>query len=98
MCSRGIVKQNKLSFPLRKMGSIATRAGIEPTSLAFREIMLTITPPKLPDVTTLTTPTLSERSVQTITSGMTDLRDFSDFRLNYYVIALLQSRSTIGVY
>ena len=30
----------------------ADRAGIEPTALAFRVSVLTITPPKLPDVIT----------------------------------------------
>ena len=51
-----------------KMGNIAPRVGIEPTSLAFS--VLAITPPRLPDVTALPTPTsirgsLPETSVQT---------------------------------
>ena len=40
-----------------KMGNIAYRVKIESTSLAFQVIVLTITPPRLPDVTTLSTPT-----------------------------------------
>ena len=49
---------------------IVPRAGIEPTTLAFQASMLTITPPRFPDVTTVPTPTclcslLPERSVQT---------------------------------
>ena len=38
-----------------KMGIIAPRAGIKPTSLAGRVSVLTITLPKLPDVTILST-------------------------------------------
>ena len=57
------------------MGNIAPRAGIEPTSLAFLASELTITPPRLPDVTTLhmsacSRGTLPERSVQTTTVSM----------------------------
>ena len=53
-----------------KMGTISPKVGIEPTSLAFRYSVLTITLPRLPDVTTLPTPiylrgSLPERSVQT---------------------------------
>ena len=53
-----------------KIGNIMPRVGIEPTSLAFQAIVLTITPPRLPDVAILPTPTfpygcLPERSVQT---------------------------------
>ena len=40
-----------------KMGNIVPRVKIEPISLAFWVSMLTITPPSLPDVTTLPTPT-----------------------------------------
>ena len=40
-----------------KMGNIKPRAGIKCTSLAFRVHMLTITPPRLPDVTAPPTPT-----------------------------------------
>ena len=55
-----------------KMGIIAPRAGIEPTSAEFGVRMLTITPLRLSDVTTLSMPTclcgsLHERSVQTTT-------------------------------
>ena len=35
-----------------KMGNIATRVGTEPTYLAFWPSVLTISPPRLPDVTT----------------------------------------------
>ena len=34
-----------------KRGNIVPRARIEPASLAFRASVLTITPPKIPDVT-----------------------------------------------
>ena len=52
------------------MENIAPKAGIESTSIAFRASVLSITPPRFLDVTTLPTPTclcafLSERSVQT---------------------------------
>ena len=40
-----------------KMGNIVPTAGIEPTSLAFRASVLTITPHRIPDVTTIPTPT-----------------------------------------
>ena len=45
--------------------------GIEPTALAFRTSVLTITPPRIPDVTNLPMPTcvcgsLPEKSVSTI--------------------------------
>ena len=55
------------------MGNIQPRVGTEPTSLAFHTNVLTITPPKLPDVTILPTPTcvwgsLLEKLVKTITS------------------------------
>ena len=55
-----------------KMGNIAPRAEIEPTSLAFRASVLTITPPRIPYVTTLSKPaylcgSMPERSVQTTT-------------------------------
>ena len=51
-----------------KMGNNAYNVRIEPTSHAFGASVLTITPPRLPDVTTLFIPTclcdsLSERSV-----------------------------------
>ena len=51
-------------------GIIAPRAGIEPTSLAFCAIVLTITPARLPDVTTLPTVpggSVPERAVQITT-------------------------------
>ena len=38
-----------------KMGNIVLRAGVEPTSLAFWASVLTITPPMLPDATTVPT-------------------------------------------
>ena len=57
-----------------KMGNIVPGAGIKPTSLTFRARVLpsTITPHRLPDVTTMPTPTclcdsLPQRSVQTTT-------------------------------
>ena len=55
-----------------EMGNIVLRVGIELTSLAFQASVLTITPPRLCDVTTLPTPTclcgsLPERSLQTDT-------------------------------
>ena len=55
-----------------KMRNIVPSAGIEPTSLAFQASVLTITPPRLPDVTTLPTATflhcsLPERSGLTTT-------------------------------
>ena len=33
-----------------KMGNIVSKVGIEPTSLAFHASVLTISPPRLPDV------------------------------------------------
>ena len=44
-----------------KMGNIAPRDEIEPTPPAFWTSMLTITPPRLPDITKLPTSTLSVR-------------------------------------
>ena len=38
---------------MMKMGNIAHRAGIEPIYIAFQASMLTITPPRPPDVTML---------------------------------------------
>ena len=55
--------------------NIAPKAGIETTSLAFRANVLTITPPRLPAVTTLPTPTciyvyeLLNGPLQTITQA-----------------------------
>ena len=40
-----------------KMGNIVPKTGIDATPLAFQDIVLTITPSRLPDVTTLPTPT-----------------------------------------
>ena len=40
-----------------KMGNIMHRLGIEPISRAFRAIVITVTPARLPDATTLQTPT-----------------------------------------
>ena len=56
------------------MGVMAMGAGIEPTPLALQTNVLTITPPRLPDVTTLAMPacpcdSLPESSVQTTTKG-----------------------------
>ena len=55
-----------------KMGNNLARAGIKPTSLALWANVLTITPPRLPDVTVLPMPAcpcgfLPERSVKTST-------------------------------
>ena len=55
-----------------KMRNIVPRVGIEPTSLAFQANLLTISPPRIPDVTTLPVATclcscLPERSVQITT-------------------------------
>ena len=51
-----------------KMGNIVPRAGINPTSLAPHASMLTITPPRFPDVATLlTVATRPCDSVQTTT-------------------------------
>ena len=52
-----------------KMGNNAPRAGIKPTSLAFWASVLTLSPPRLADVTPLPTPTclfssLPERPLQ----------------------------------
>ena len=60
-----------------EMGNIAPRAGIEPTFLGFWASALTITPPRLPDVTALPMPTclyvaLPEMSVPTPTLLNTD--------------------------
>ena len=41
-----------------KIGYIAHRVGIEPTPLAFRVSVLIVTPPKLPNATTVLTPTM----------------------------------------
>ena len=54
------------------MGNIVPRAGIEPTSLGFRTSVLTIKPPRVPNVSIISTPicpcgSLPERSAQTIT-------------------------------
>ena len=55
------------------MGTIVPRAGIKPTSLAFRASMLTITPHRLLEVTAIRMSTslyaapLPERSVQMTT-------------------------------
>ena len=53
-----------------KMEKTVPRAGIEPKSLAFRASVLTVTPHRLPDVTTIPTSTclfssLPQKSVQT---------------------------------
>ena len=40
-----------------KMGNIVPRVGIEPTSFAFRDSVLTITPSRVPDVNIRPTPT-----------------------------------------
>ena len=54
------------------------KMGIEPTSLAFKASVLTITLPRLPDVTTLPMPTrlcstLPDRLVQTTTLVLLEL-------------------------
>ena len=41
---------------LMKMGSIAPKVGIKSTYLAFWASVVTITPPRFPDVVTLFTP------------------------------------------
>ena len=45
-----------MSCSVIKIGNIPCRVEIEPTSLAFRTNVLTITPPRLLDVTTLAMP------------------------------------------
>ena len=40
---------------MMKMENIPPKVGIEPTSIAFQASVLTITPPRLPDGTTLST-------------------------------------------
>ena len=42
-----------------KMGNIAPRAKFEPTLLAFQASVLSIKPHRLPDVITLSTPTVA---------------------------------------
>ena len=54
------------------IGNIMPGVGIQPTSLVLRDSVLSITPPRLPDVTTVPTPSclcssLPERSGQTTT-------------------------------
>ena len=54
------------------VGNSVPRAGIEPILLAFQASVLPITPPRLSDVSTLSTPTclcgtMPQRSVQTTT-------------------------------
>ena len=61
-----------------QIGNIALRAGIESTSLAFWASVLTITPSRLPAVTTLAMAVclcgfLPERSVQTTTLAIVSL-------------------------
>ena len=56
-----------------KMGNNVRRIGIEPTSFALYASSLSITPSRLPDITTLSTPSclcgsLPESSVQTIST------------------------------
>ena len=54
-----------------RMGNIVPRAGIEPTSLAFQVSVLTITLPRLHDVTMLPMPSMGsllKSSVQTTTT------------------------------
>ena len=60
------------------MGNTAPRVIIEPTSLAFQASVLTITQPRLSDVTTLRMLTclygsLPERSVQTTTYSVQNI-------------------------
>ena len=55
-----------------KMGNIVARVGIKCTSLAFQASVLTITPNRIPDVTTISMhicqcSSLPERSVQPTT-------------------------------
>ena len=70
-----------------KIGNIVPRAGIERTSRAFQASSLTITPPRLPDVTTMPTPTclcssLPQRAVQTTTLVPSELEAFYCLKLD----------------
>ena len=65
-------KSNIIFVAVMKMGNIAYVAGFELTRIALWDGVLTITPPKLPDIISLPTPTclcgsLPLRSVHTIT-------------------------------
>ena len=42
---------------MMNMGNSVPKVGVEPTSLAFEASVLTISPPKLPDVTIISTTT-----------------------------------------
>ena len=62
-------------FPIKtiEVKIVVPRTGIETTSPVFQASVLTITPPRFPDVTVLPTPTclsgsLTERSVETATA------------------------------
>ena len=57
MCHSNQIKHNDNVVGVMKMGNMTPKAGIERTSLAFRASILTITPPSLPYVNTLPTPT-----------------------------------------
>ena len=64
-----------------KTGNIEPRAVIEPTSLALWASVLTILPPRIPDVTSLSVPTwlcgsLPQRSVLSITLISLELKVF----------------------
>ena len=68
----GSWSQQPVSWGMMTWGNISPTVGFEPTPLEFRASVLTITPPRLPDVTTLPMPTclcvsLPQRSVQTAT-------------------------------
>ena len=52
-----------------KMENIVPRAGMEPTSLAFQASVQPITPRRLPDITTIPTPTCLCDSLSIISAG-----------------------------
>ena len=71
MCMVGI-KDSVGIVGVMEMGNNVIRVRIESTSLAFQASVLTITPHRFPDVTTVSVPTCScgtlpERSVHTTT-------------------------------
>ena len=71
------------------MGNIVPRAGIESTSLAFQTSVLTITPPRLPDVITIPTNTclngsLPERQFHNLLSKLINLAKAKNDQINYH--------------
>ena len=62
------------------MGKLAPRMGIEPTSLALTTSVLTISPARRPDTTTLTTPS----SLSPCLRGQRRLLYSSPFKCNYF--------------